>query len=436
MVKSDFLFVVKGYKASIDAMGDTKLPIKAMIKGLDGEKGDFADLLRSHWSDIMALLNLLLSMGISQNMPIDERMVESALSDKGIKVDQMLKDLLNQMIKNPALLQELNEELKSYMDSISISSEDKKAIGQNVDTVSVAKGEATGFMAAYAVAKGKEGKEESYSGDTQKEITKGAKEVAQKQITVADAADTGVKKQQMPTDVKGYLSFDKKGDSPDQALKVFSEQGKLGGQEDLAGAKRNLLDDKLPKTADGLKVVLSGIPAYSAGAHNLEHAIPGLESRVSQASLNALPLDASPVKAQDVISQIVDGARFNIDLTADKYGADIKLKPESLGNISLNIEIDKGIMMAKIEVQNYQVKQVIESNLMQLRDALQNQGINVQSISVTVDTGTNDQLAQSNGGNQWNEGKRYGFDNNKIVTKAFDDVAFVYDGVSSVNYLV
>lgn len=86
--------------------------------------------------------------------------------------------------------------------------------------------------------------------------------------------------------------------------------------------------------------------------------------------------------ARDIINQIVEKAGAVI--APDKAEMVMELKPESLGRISLKVVTENGIVMAKFVAENRQVQQVLETNMQILKDSLERQGINVQSLSVSV----------------------------------------------------
>lgn len=84
----------------------------------------------------------------------------------------------------------------------------------------------------------------------------------------------------------------------------------------------------------------------------------------------------------DVIKQIVD--KVKVDVKGENSQIKIKLKPDFLGEMSLKLSMEKGVISAKALVQDYQVKQLIESNLSQLRDNLEEQGISITNFEVSV----------------------------------------------------
>lgn len=106
-----------------------------------------------------------------------------------------------------------------------------------------------------------------------------------------------------------------------------------------------------------------------------------------------------------VIEQIIDKAKLIIK--DNRSEMKINLKPEILGQLSLKVAVEKGIVTAKAIVENYEVKQLIESNLTQLKDNLEEQGITVQKFDVYVgkDSDSNSQyLGYRNG--QANKNKK------------------------------
>lgn len=87
----------------------------------------------------------------------------------------------------------------------------------------------------------------------------------------------------------------------------------------------------------------------------------------------------------DILSQIYDKAKvLNI---RDSSELNIKLKPEALGEVSIRLVLEKGMMTGRILVENSHVKGLVESNLSQIKDNLRSQNLNVQDFSVSVGLG-------------------------------------------------
>jgi len=91
---------------------------------------------------------------------------------------------------------------------------------------------------------------------------------------------------------------------------------------------------------------------------------------------------AAPVSPQNIIDQIVDNMRFEVRGNLQEIR--ISLKPEHLGDLSLRIATQNGIVTAQFIAESQRIKEIIESNFNQLRDALTAQGIDIAEIDVSV----------------------------------------------------
>lgn len=82
----------------------------------------------------------------------------------------------------------------------------------------------------------------------------------------------------------------------------------------------------------------------------------------------------------------------------------IQLRPESLGEVKLAIRMEGDIVAARIQVENQQVKQIVESNLQSLRDALSEQNLQAGSFEVNVGNGWGRQPDQPSGNHVYKSG--------------------------------
>nr|WP_244985902.1 flagellar hook-length control protein FliK [Anaerosalibacter bizertensis] len=71
-------------------------------------------------------------------------------------------------------------------------------------------------------------------------------------------------------------------------------------------------------------------------------------------------------------------------LDEDSSEIRIKLKPEILGELLLKVEVEKGVVVAKAIVDNYRVKELIETNILQLKEGLEEQGLDIKTFQVQV----------------------------------------------------
>ena len=75
---------------------------------------------------------------------------------------------------------------------------------------------------------------------------------------------------------------------------------------------------------------------------------------------------------------------------------EMQLNPENLGKIYLNVSEKEGVVRAQIAAQNAAVKEALETQVMELRQSLNQQGIKVDAIEVTVATHEFEQNLEEN----------------------------------------
>jgi len=84
----------------------------------------------------------------------------------------------------------------------------------------------------------------------------------------------------------------------------------------------------------------------------------------------------------DTLKQIVNKAVFNLENGRSEFKID--LKPETLGHIKMQILTENHHVTVRILTENPLVKDMIESNLVQLKANFQNQGLEIEKFDVSV----------------------------------------------------
>ena len=99
-----------------------------------------------------------------------------------------------------------------------------------------------------------------------------------------------------------------------------------------------------------------------------------------------------------VPSQIMQQIVAHVKTIAPENFSELRLtlRPESLGDVSMRIAVQNGVVMALFVAESLRIKEIIESNFNQLRDALEEQGIAVSELFVSVngDENAEEQLNQ------------------------------------------
>lgn len=89
------------------------------------------------------------------------------------------------------------------------------------------------------------------------------------------------------------------------------------------------------------------------------------------------------VNTADVINQIIE--KFKTGIVKENVSEiKITLKPDYLGDVALKIVSENGIVSAQFTAENQRVKEIIESNFNNLKNMLDEQGVQVSALSVSV----------------------------------------------------
>jgi flagellar hook-length control protein FliK len=96
-------------------------------------------------------------------------------------------------------------------------------------------------------------------------------------------------------------------------------------------------------------------------------------------------------KTQGTVYRTLDEAvmrqlaeKMNAALRTGANEIRIQLRPDSLGEVKLRIRMEGDVVFAKIQVENQQVKQVVENNMQFLKDSLSQQHLQAGSLDVSV----------------------------------------------------
>lgn len=104
-------------------------------------------------------------------------------------------------------------------------------------------------------------------------------------------------------------------------------------------------------------------------------------------------------QTQDIMDQIMD--YMKIQLKPDMNQLEMQLHPASLGSVQIQITSRGGEVTAQFHVQNETVKAAIESQIVELKESLKDQGVKVEAVQVMVEShGFESNLWQGQGGEQ------------------------------------
>lgn len=99
---------------------------------------------------------------------------------------------------------------------------------------------------------------------------------------------------------------------------------------------------------------------------------------------NSQPVNYSNVQMEEIVNQIVE--QIKVQVSADSTAMEMQLNPESFGKVQLHIAMKDGMVTAQMSVENEAVKNAVEAQLVQLKESMNEQGVKVEAIEVTVET--------------------------------------------------
>lgn len=91
---------------------------------------------------------------------------------------------------------------------------------------------------------------------------------------------------------------------------------------------------------------------------------------------------SSYVDGEEIVSQVRDSIKVNI--SPEETSMEMQLHPASLGTVNLNVQSQNGVVTAQLLVQSETVKEALASQLVQLQDSLEEQGLKVEAVEVAV----------------------------------------------------
>lgn len=97
---------------------------------------------------------------------------------------------------------------------------------------------------------------------------------------------------------------------------------------------------------------------------------------------DAQPLPYTSTTTQSIMDQVSE--MMKVTIKEDMTEMELQLHPASLGNVRVQVASKEGVITASFTTQNETVKAALESQIMILKDNLNEQGIKVEAVEVTV----------------------------------------------------
>lgn len=170
--------------------------------------------------------------------------------------------------------------------------------------------------------------------------------------------------------------------------------------QDAQGSVSNVTEDFSEKAAkdaafkDNGKEAGHGAKEDNMQGQNifLQHLTQGTETA---ATAEAVETPFAQPETQRIMDQILNFMR--IQIKPEMTQLEMQLHPESLGTVHVHIASREGMITAQFTAQNETVKAALESQMVQLKETFEQQGVKVEAVEVSV---------QANGFRQEYEGSR------------------------------
>ncbi len=256
--------------------------------------------------------------------------------------DENLADTVNKLlqaveaVKQEAGLGMSLEQIKSMLEDVVLQQESKEAVSRN---------EGTGDKAGVPL--------EADQDKTQKPISISREEGNISSVSEKEAGN-------LPAEAR----LSGTGDSSSQS------------QSELRGGK-----EQEPSAADPFEAFVNNL---SKAASSSQVEVQGNMVRMTE--------------IREIANQIIQ--RIRVTIQPEQASMEMQLNPEHLGRVNLSVQSKNGVMTAQFVVQNEISREAIESQLHTLRETLNQQGLKVEAIEVSIATNSFEQGNNDNFGEQ------------------------------------
>ena len=227
----------------------------------------------------------------------------------------------------------------------------------------------------------------------------GLEETQQKEQQTAVASQDAVAKEtagaEEKTEAMQDASLTEQGEklSSETVQKVESDEGEKQPKQQLQdqdaqaqskNAQQSLEQDLDPENSLGSKdkEQFGFKPEEENGHFEFTHHTDRADAAPTQNITNQAPMPQADVR--DVIQQIVEYTK--VSLTQQVKTIEMQLNPENLGKVFLHISEKQGIVTAQITAQNENIKEALIQQAAELKDNLNQQGVKVEAVEVSVGT--------------------------------------------------
>ena len=191
---------------------------------------------------------------------------------------------------------------------------------------------------------------------------------------------------------------------PSESPKVLTDSGSPLQQENPSNQPQGQDQQIGPEQALAAKVQATagqdGSPLLFS--HQMAANQPGASTTAGDTSSLMRLSSGLSVPDGTVMDQVI--THFSVDRKLDTSAINLKLYPQELGELRMEIKVEQDNIKAHIIVQTPQAQEMLDRHMPRLREALAHQGLQLQQIEVTVtsDYNTDSHRFQEGSGQQMN----------------------------------
>ena len=214
---------------------------------------------------------------------------------------------------------------------------------------------------------------------------------------ISEQGESGMPDEVLTPELEGMkdytVSVQKDGETVQVKVTVDDASGNKSVQESAVSApKVEVQNHKMQQDASAN----SGKEGNSAGQTMMQ--MPEIPEQVNEIP-EAANLEYRSMQTEEIMNQIMEYMKIN--LKAETQTMELQLHPASLGTVNVQIMARESGLTAHFTTQNETVRAVIETQLIQLKNQFEEQGIKVDAVEVTVaNHAYGQQFSQDNGEEQ------------------------------------
>lgn len=176
---------------------------------------------------------------------------------------------------------------------------------------------------------------------------------------------------------------------PEEVQEVSVQDLQEGENTDSEAVKLSVQKPELTENARTETVAQKDAPKQEDTGKNSESPFMGNSYQAQNVEQQAQALKAAEAEkaflmtdTQEIMDQILD--YMKVSVKPELTSLEMQLHPESLGTLHIQISNKEGAVTAQFIAQNESVRAVLESQMMELRENLEQQGVKVEAVEVTI----------------------------------------------------